>query len=127
MLAADEANHASRALVLMPTTRDAERTAQLVAEGGNAATVCLSVPDLCRELRAGAGVLVLTDETIANDVTGQMAEAMREQPAWSALPVIVVAREGASESIQRLAAETFPGLIVVERPVRTRTLLSLIH
>ena len=115
-----------RVLVLLPTVRDAERTALLFQEGGVSSTVCFDLNMLCRELRSGAGAVLLADEAMAGDAVGQLAEAMREQPPWSAVPVVVLAREGATQRIERSSADWLRSLIVVERPVRTRTLLSVI-
>ena len=57
--------------------------------------------DLCRELRAGAGAVLLTDEILLADTDGSWSEALREQPAWSALPILVLAREGTGERMQQ--------------------------
>src|SRR4051812_38148176 len=94
MTAAPTTTLPGRVLVLMPTARDSERTAALLMEAKVPALICAELPDLCRELRAGADALLLTDEAIARDTAGQLPEALREQPAWSAVPVIVLAREG---------------------------------
>lgn len=117
---------ADRVLVLMPTVRDAERTQLLLEEGGIQATICHDLGMLCREMRAGAGAVLLTDEYIAMDSVGQLAEAIRDQPAWSAMPVVVLAREGGTQRVESSIAESLASVIVVERPVRTRTLLSVI-
>jgi signal transduction histidine kinase/ActR/RegA family two-component response regulator len=109
----------------MPTRRDSERTQQLFQEASIDCSVCGDLAEVCRELRKGAGVLLLTDETLAHDQTGQLAETMREQAPWSAVPVIVVAREGTSHQVERSASEALGSVIVVERPVRMRPLLSL--
>lgn len=114
-----------RVLVLMPTRRDSERTRQLFQEAGVECDICGDLGEVCFELRKGAGALLLTDETLAHDQAGQLAEAMRAQAPWSTVPVIVVAREGASAQVERNASDDLGGLIVVERPVRTRPLLSL--
>jgi PAS domain S-box-containing protein len=114
-----------RVLVLMPTVRDAERTVSLLAEASITATVCADLRELCRELRVGAGAALLTDETLTNDTTGQLSEALREQPTWSAVPVLVLAREGWDRDRLR-PAPAHGSLVVVERPVRTRTLLGIV-
>jgi PAS domain S-box-containing protein len=114
-----------RVLVLMPTVRDAERTASLLAEASITTTVCADLRELCRELRVGVGVVLLTDETITGDITGQLSEALREQPTWSAVPILVLAREGWSRDQTRLAP-AHGSLVVVERPVRTRTLVGVV-
>jgi two-component system, sensor histidine kinase len=115
-----------RVLVLMPTARDAERTSQLLQETGMSPSVCSDIGSVCRELRAGAGALLMTDEAILGDSAGQLAEVMRDQPPWSAVPVVVVASEGAGQQLERRTGDWMRGLIVVERPVRVRTLLSVV-
>jgi signal transduction histidine kinase/ActR/RegA family two-component response regulator len=115
-----------RVLVLMPTARDAQRTSTLLQEVGLQAVVCPDLQAVCRELRAGAGALLMTEEPLLGDFAGQLAEAMREQPPWSAVPVVVVAGEGAGRELERFAVDWMRGLIVVERPVRTRTLVSVV-
>jgi signal transduction histidine kinase/ActR/RegA family two-component response regulator len=117
---------AGRVLVLMPTRRDAERTAQLLAEAQVPSTVCADLTEMCRELRVGAGALLLTEEELARDAAGQLAESLRQQPAWSAVPVLLLAREGWYRHGESLAAPVFDGVVVVERPVRTRTLVSVV-
>jgi FixJ family two-component response regulator len=115
-----------RVLVLMPTARDAERTVALLAEANVASVACGDLAELCRESRAGAGALLLTDDILIGDSGGQLAEALREQPAWSAIPLLVIAKEGATASVQSSAPDVFNNLIVIERPVRTRSLASVV-
>lgn len=120
------ASSSERVLVLMPTALDSERTSALLAEAGLSSTICREMAELCRELRHNTDAILLTDDAILNDTAGQLASAMRLQPAWSAIPVLVLAREGATEHLQRSASEALRSIIVVERPVRTRTLLSVV-
>jgi signal transduction histidine kinase/DNA-binding response OmpR family regulator len=127
MTAAPTTTLPGRVLVLMPTARDSERTAALLMEAKVPALICAELPDLCRELRAGADALLLTDEAIARDTAGQLPEALREQPAWSAVPVIVLAREGWGQQEDRTSLDPFKSLIIVERPIRMRTLVSVVR
>jgi len=114
-----------RVLVLMPTARDAELTAALLSEAHVATSVCADLDQLCRELRAGAGAVLVTDETLASDGGGQLSEALRDQPAWSALPIHVLARESWNRSGQR-SSDVLGSLVIMERPVRTRTLVGVV-
>jgi len=114
-----------RVLVLMPTARDAERTLALLGEAGIQCESCADLAALCREVRAGAGAVLLTDEPISADAQGQLSETLRAQPAWSALPVLVLAHEGWSKLGQRLAPDMMRNLVIVERPARTRTLVEI--
>jgi signal transduction histidine kinase/CheY-like chemotaxis protein len=121
-----ESQLARRVLVLMPTFRDAERTVTLCKEAALDAAICADVAELCREMRLGAGAVVLTDDALLLDTSGQLAEAAREQPAWSNLPFLVLAREGSNEHLQRNVSEALTNLTIVERPVRTHSLRSLL-
>jgi signal transduction histidine kinase/DNA-binding response OmpR family regulator len=115
-----------RVLVLMPSQRDAERTAALFKEENIAHKVCRDLSELCRALRAGAAALLLTDEVLGNDSAGQLSEALRYQATWSSLPILVLAREGWSREEERLAPSQ-SSLVMVERPVRTRTLIGVVR
>jgi signal transduction histidine kinase/ActR/RegA family two-component response regulator len=113
-----------RVLVLMPSERDTERTVNLLAEANIAAASCRDVSELCQELHRGAGAVLLTDETLAEDLDKRLEEALRKQPNWSGLPVLLLSRDGAHERVQFGALNGYNQVIIVERPVRTRSLVS---
>ena len=123
---ASEADVLSRLLVLMPTLRDADRTVALLREANVPSLMCRELAELCREMRAGAGAVLLTDEAIFQDTSGSLLGTLREQPAWSSLPILVLARDGWDRRSQSLSSDAFKSLIIVERPVRTRTLVSVV-
>jgi signal transduction histidine kinase/FixJ family two-component response regulator len=125
MTASDD-TAAERILVLMPTRIDAERTAKFLQEAQIASSICGTLTEVCQELRVGAGAILLSDEALLGDAVGQLAEALRAQPAWSAVPVLVVARERAIRHLQRTSVEPLQSLTIIERPVRTQTLLGLV-
>ena len=116
-----------RVLVLMPSKRDTERTLHLLADANLACTACADVPGLCRELRKGAGAVLLTDEIVLVDIDRTLEEALREQPAWSALPILLLAREGTGERMQQGTLGAYTSVVVLERPVRTRSLVSAVQ
>lgn len=115
----------NRVAVLMPTAQDAARTLSMLAEADIRANACSGIAELCREVRRGADAIVMTEEAIFGDLAGQLAETMRHQPAWSAIPIIVLAREGSSRHLHQTASDALGSLIIVERPVRAHTLLSV--
>ncbi|MCE9562128.1 MAG: PAS domain S-box protein [Planctomycetes bacterium] len=110
-----------RVLVLMPTQRDAARTCEFLAGAGLAGTPCADPREVRRELAAGAGVVLLTDEALGGG--DWLSEALANQPTWSDLPMIVLSREGAGHASFRESAN----VTLVERPVRMRTLLSVVR
>ena len=117
---------AGRVLVLMHAARDSERTRLLLQEAGVPSLICGDVAELCRELRVGAGAVLLTEEALAQDTEGQLALALQAQPAWSALPVLVLAREGGDRTSMRTRSDLLESVVLVERPVRSRTLISVV-
>ncbi|HEU4580044.1 MAG TPA: ATP-binding protein [Polyangiaceae bacterium] len=120
-----DATLAGRLLVLMHTLRDAERTQLFLRDANVPTTICADMSELCCELRAGAGALLLTEEALAQDTSGQLALVLQAQPAWSALPVLVLARE-AGERPSRARTDLLESMVLVERPVRSRTLVSVV-
>jgi len=120
------ASNEARVLVLMPTVRDAQRTLELLAEVSIPGFACSELAHLCRELREGASAVLLTEDAILGDTSGQIAETLRAQPSWSAVPFIVIARDGAGPRLTRSVSDALTNMIVVERPVRTQTLTSIV-
>lgn len=125
MTSADGADR-NRVLVLLPTTKDSERTVTLLAEASISSVACSDLAELCRELRAGADAILVSDEVIFSDTTGILAEVMRQQPPWSAIPVLVLAREGSIQHVQKAASDELTSVTIVERPVRMHTLVSVV-
>jgi signal transduction histidine kinase/CheY-like chemotaxis protein len=116
-----------RVLVLMPSERDSERTASLLGEAEVICAPCGSVAELCREQLRGAGALLITDEALAADQDRRLEHALRQQPRWSALPVLLLTRDGGSERAQHHALGSYNHVVVVERPVRKRSLVSAVR
>jgi signal transduction histidine kinase/ActR/RegA family two-component response regulator len=116
-----------RVLVLMPNERDAERTLHLLGDANLTCAACAEMAALCRELSKGAGAVLLTDEMIIRDIDRRLEDALRDQPAWSALPILLLAREGSGERMQHGTLGAYNSVVVLERPVRTRSLVSAVR
>ena len=114
-----------RVLVLMPTAKDGERTGAALAAAGLRSVVCKDLADLCREIGCGAGLALLTEEAVVGDREGCLQKLLSEQPQWSDLPLVVVAREGAEERRHHIRESM--NATLVERPVKIRSLLSVIR
>jgi PAS domain S-box-containing protein len=111
-----------RVLVLMPTAKDGERTRQMLTTAGLDCTVCKNVEELCREIERGAGLALLTEEVVVADRTGCIKKALGNQPAWSDFPLVVLARQGQGSLLRESTNAT-----LVERPVKVRSLLSVVR
>ncbi|MGL4553055.1 MAG: hypothetical protein ACRC33_17955, partial [Gemmataceae bacterium] len=86
--------------------------------------VCRDLAELCRAYAAGAGAALLTEEALAEDGGVCLEAALSGQPAWSNVPLVVLARQGADG---RHAALREFAAALVERPVRMRTLVSVVR
>jgi len=113
-----------RLLLLAPTSRDAELGHAILAEAGLSAHVCHDFEELCREMAAGAGAILLTDVSLNKGNPERLAGALREQPAWSEIPIILLSPLGADSPTAVWAMEMLGNVTVLDQPVRVMTLVS---
>ena len=57
----------SRVLVLAPTGKDGANSKAVLGKAGLACAVCRDVTELCREIEAGVGAVLLTEEALSLD------------------------------------------------------------
>jgi signal transduction histidine kinase len=117
----------SRVLVLAPTGKDGANSRAVLGKAGIACAVCRDVSELCREIGAGIGAVLLTEEALSLDKASRLADALRGQPPWSDLPVVALSRGGPDSSAALRAMETLGNVILLERPVRVSTLLTAVR
>ncbi len=119
-----------RILILAPTGRDAGLAARFLADAHLSAFICDSIEELCEQIRAGAGLVFLTEEGLSARALVALTEALRDQPPWSDLPIILLT-SGGSELPINAEALAFLGAVgnvsLIERPVRMMTLLSTVQ
>ena len=116
-----------RVLVLAPTPRDAARTLDVLASAAVAAVACPDLDALCRGMTAGAAAAVLTEEAVLADRAGALAAAVRGQPPWSDLPLVVLTGGGTDSAAAAVALETLGNVTLLDRPVRVATLVSAVR
>jgi signal transduction histidine kinase len=121
---ADPRGHEERVLVLAPTERDAEASRVVFTEAGLACATCPDLEALCRQIEAGAGAAVLTEEALADDKSGCLAGVVRNQPTWSDFPLLLLTRGGADSLAALHALEELGNVTLLERPVRVTALVS---
>lgn len=108
----------------MPTARDSERTRVALVAGGLSAIVCADMDALCRGIEHGAGLALLTEEAFAADA-GRLATTLRAQPPWSDFPLVLITRQ--STTAPRSNFRETLNVLLVERPLRIRSLLSVVR
>lgn len=113
-----------RVIVVAPTTRDADIALRLLDEASMDAIACSNIAELLSHVEAGAAAVVISDHpTYSTESIAQLQRVLSTQPPWSELPIIALARPESSSHTLR-ALRSLPGLVVLDRPVNTRTLLS---
>jgi signal transduction histidine kinase/ActR/RegA family two-component response regulator len=113
-----------RVLVLAPTSGDAALTRSILVEAGLACHICSDLRDAADQASAGAGALLLTDDAFGDRDMNLLLVALELQPAWSDIPVLVLAGSGHDSVAAARAMELLPNVTVLERPVRVTTLVS---
>lgn len=113
-----------RVLLRLATAKDALMTCDVLHRAGIIAKHCANLDELIAELAAGAGALMLSEETLTAPSLTTLIDALIAQPPWSDILVIVLATPGAdSHAIGRLM-DRLPNVTVIERPVRIASLVS---
>jgi PAS domain S-box-containing protein len=115
-----------RILMLAPTGADARVGARVLEDAAMHCHACADMAELCREVRRGAGLLLLTEEAII----GQpyvLVEALGGQEPWSDLPVVLLADDGADALAAAWAMDMLGNVTVLDRPVRVATLVSALR
>jgi signal transduction histidine kinase len=117
-----------RALVLAPQGRDSAVASQMLAESGIRCHICSGVPDMVRELAAGAGFSLVTEEALVETHITALAEWIRGQPEWSDFPFVLITHRGGGLE-RNPAAGRYLGALgnvtFLERPFHPTTLVSL--
>ncbi|MGE0161052.1 MAG: ATP-binding protein [Gemmatimonadales bacterium] len=113
-----------RVLLLAPTSRDASFTSSILERAGMACVGCSSVTHICRELEIGAGAVVLPEEAVVPERESCLIRWLARQPAWSDLPVLILARPGADSTAVAQAMDLLGNVTVLERPMRVSALVS---
>jgi PAS domain S-box-containing protein len=122
-----EAGLDERVLVLVAVSGDATLTRSFLAEAGLTCALCSSIAEMCVELSAGAGAILVNEEALIAGGTAKLAQALRAQPVWSDIPVLLLTSRGADSEAVLRAMTTLPNITVLERPVRVVTLVSALR
>jgi signal transduction histidine kinase len=121
---------ANRILVLASAAADATITLQVLAQAGLDGQACATVEELCAELRAGAGALLVAAEAIVPHGLEAFHAAVGAQEPWSDVPVIALTRSaesvGAGQEVVK-AFEDLRNVTLLDRPVRLLTLVSVLR
>jgi signal transduction histidine kinase len=114
-------------LILAPTERDAVLAQSVLQRAGVACTRCADLNEVCDNLAAGAGAVLLPEEAVALDRSKRLRDWLNQQPIWSDLPVLILARAGADSAVVAEAMDQLGNVTVLERPIRVAALVSAVR
>ncbi len=116
-----------RILLLALRGRDADVIAQVLTRDGHECLACGSIEELAREIAIGAGVALVTEESLLAD-RGGLTAWLDSQPAWSDFPFILLAtkRVGRRPREAQVVLEEMGNVVVLERPIHGETLSSAV-
>jgi signal transduction histidine kinase len=112
-----------RILVHALIEQDALLAQKVLASAGMKTSLCANSADTIRQLREGAGAMLIVEELIPE--TGPALRSyLEQQPAWSDLPILVLTKHGSDSLEAQRAVEQLGNVTLLERPVRTMSLIS---
>ncbi len=85
---------------------------------------CQTPEELSLRLQEGAGALLIGEESLSPPVASAISDHLGRQPAWSDLPILLLAKHGADSLEAQRAIERLGNVTLLERPVRTMALIS---
>jgi signal transduction histidine kinase/CheY-like chemotaxis protein len=118
-----------RVLVYAPIGRDSELTVDLLERAAIPCHACRSLLEVCGELAAGAGAVLLTEEALSDGRLDELASTLAAQPAWSDISILLFAGgDRAHASLRTLhKLEVLRNVTLLDRPVRTAAVVSTIR
>jgi signal transduction histidine kinase len=114
-------------LIVAPTGADARNIRSTLLRAGLQARICRSIEETAKPITEGAGALLLTEESLTGGRHVVLGVALERQPAWSDLPIIIVA---SGTSLHRWAADAAVllgargNVTLIERPLQAVTLVA---
>jgi signal transduction histidine kinase len=119
-----------RVLVMTPTGRDSSLICQLLDRVNIPCQSCASWEGMLKEIRAGAGAVILAEEVLTPNVVETISALINDQPPWSDFPLLLLTVAGAvsTSSLRRLEMQKPLGnVLLLERPIRPETLVSTVR
>ena len=126
---APEADAAGVGLV-MPSGADAVITGRILGKAGFVTRSYDDIASACAEIGTRVETLIITEEALTPPSRALLVECLARQPAWSDVPVVVLAgSRGPSDVLTPQLEEltTSANVTILERPVRIATLVTTLR
>ena len=118
-----------RVIIIAPVGQDATAIASFLDAQGFETQICNGSDEYSRQITDGAGVLLLTEEALESVQGSLILEALKAQPPWSELPLIILTSgdESRRAGLLDLAATAAGTVTLLERPISTLTLVRSVQ
>jgi signal transduction histidine kinase len=117
-------------LILAPLGRDATVAASILRGAGLHSKICHELGELVRELKQGADLAILTEESIRAADARDLVQWTASQSAWSDFPFVLLTSHGGGLERNPAAAaftEKLGNVTFLERPFHPTTLVSVVQ
>jgi signal transduction histidine kinase len=111
-------------VVVWAAPKDARLTCEFLTAAGLQCVPVTGWHEARAALRAGVGVLILAGEILTLDVVAELEGHVRVQPAWSDLPIVIVAAPHQTERLDLI--DGLGNVSVLQRPLSLSTLRSTV-
>lgn len=113
-----------RVIIIAPVGQDAAAMAALLDAQDFETQICDGLDESFRQITDRAGALLLTEEALESPQGSLFLDALKAQPPWSELPLIILTSGGESRraGLLDLAAAAAGSVTLLERPISTLTL-----
>src|SRR2546430_13882020 len=116
-------------IIIAPVGQDAEAMAVALDTEGFETQICHGLDENLRQFTDSAGALLITEEALESAQGSLLLDALKAQPPWSELPLIILTSGGELRraGLLNLAAAAAGSVTLLERPVSTLTLMRSVQ
>src|SRR6266550_864165 len=116
-------------IIIAPIGQDAEAMAVALDTEGFETQICHGLDENFRQFTDSAGALLITEEALESAQGSLLLDALKAQPPWSELPLIILTSGGELRraGLLDLAAAAAGTVTLLERPISTLTLLRSVQ
>ena len=118
---------AGAVLIVAPTGRDAALAAGTLQQAGVLAAICANIGELAAHLCDETGAVLIEEEALTPRQIPHLLERLRQQPAWSDLPLLILTSGPGAEAASSRILSLFgsrANVTLLERPLGGLTLIS---
>ncbi|HEU5048266.1 MAG TPA: ATP-binding protein [Rickettsiales bacterium] len=116
-----------RVLILAPTAKDANATADILLRQSINTQICSSINQVCEGIARGADAAIITEEAIWGDKEHILENVLKHQPPWSDFPLIVLTHAGKESFSTTQALQAIGNMTMIARPVQIAELVSTVQ